>query len=98
LILEMSMHIHADFERMIASTVRLAIFDARQGNKKARRFLADAGLAQRAGILVIHPILEEAEQTEVSISEIIDSDYQDYVSPKLAESQHVPSSRLTEIV
>ncbi len=34
----------------------------------------------------------------LSISEIIDSDYQDYVSPKLAESQHVPSSGLTEIV
>ena len=64
MILEMSMHIHADFERMIASAVRLAIFDARQGNKKARRFLADAGLAERAGILDIHPILEEAEQTE----------------------------------
>ena len=55
------MHPHADFERMIASTVRLAIFDARQGNKTARRWLHTAGLAERAGILDIPPILEEKE-------------------------------------
>jgi hypothetical protein len=34
----------------------------------------------------------------VSISEIIGSDYQDYVSPNLAESQRVSSSDLAEIV
>jgi hypothetical protein len=45
------------------------------------------------------PRLRAALCTEtLSISEIIDPDYQDYVSPKLAESQRVLSSGLTEIV
>jgi hypothetical protein len=51
------LHPNADFERMIASAVRLAIFDARQGSRPAKRFLHDAGLAERAGIMDGPPLL-----------------------------------------
>ena len=51
------MHPNADFERLVASTVRLAIFDARQGSRPAKRWLHEAGLAEKAGILDGPPIL-----------------------------------------
>jgi hypothetical protein len=51
------MHPNADFERLVASTVRLAIFDARQGSRPAKRWLHEAGLAGRAGIMDDPPIL-----------------------------------------
>jgi hypothetical protein len=51
------MHPNADFERLVASTVRLAIFDARQGSRPAKRWLHEAGLAEKAGIMDGPPIL-----------------------------------------
>src|SRR6266540_4197045 len=56
------MHPYADFERMMAGIVRVAIFDARQGNKTARRWLHSAGLAERAGITDLPPVLETPEE------------------------------------
>src|SRR5438094_542778 len=44
------MHEHADFIGLMAGTVRVAIFDARNGNRTAARWLVTAGLAERAGI------------------------------------------------
>ncbi len=55
------MHRDADFERMMAAIVRVAIFDARQGNKTAKRWLHSAGLAERAGISDLPRILDEPE-------------------------------------
>ena len=61
MILEESMHPHADIERMIVGVVRVAIFDARQGNQTARRWLYSAGLAERAGITDLPKVLDEPE-------------------------------------
>ncbi len=55
------MHPHADIERMIVGVVRVAIFDARQGNQTARRWLYSAGLAERAGITDLPKVLDEPE-------------------------------------
>jgi len=56
------MHPHADFERMMAGIVRVAIFDARQGNQTAKRWLHSAGLAERAGITDVPKILDEPDR------------------------------------
>jgi hypothetical protein len=61
------MHPHADFERMMAGIVRVAIFDARQGNKTARRWLHSAGLAERAGITDLPKVLDEPERIAVDL-------------------------------
>jgi len=56
------MHPNADFERMIASAVRLAIFDARQGSRPAQRWLHETGLAARAGLMDGPPLLTDTEE------------------------------------
>lgn len=58
------MHEHADFIGLLASAVRVAIFDARQGNRTAARWLVTAGLAERAGIALPPPALDTPDQDE----------------------------------
>jgi hypothetical protein len=65
------MHPHADFERMMAGIVRVAIFDARQGNQTARRWLHSAGLAERAGITNLPKVLDEPERAAAESAPVL---------------------------
>ncbi len=58
------MHEHADVIGLVAGTVRVAIADARQGNRTAARWLVTAGLAERAGIAVPPMLLDEPEAAD----------------------------------
>ena len=55
------MHKHADFIGLVASVVRLAIYDARNDSRTAARWLFSAGLAERAGIALPPQLLDELE-------------------------------------
>ena len=66
------MHEHADFIGLMASVVRVAIFDARtNNNKSAARWLFTAGLAERAGIALPPMLLDEQEPLERELSPLL---------------------------
>jgi len=58
------MHEHADFIGLMAGAVRVAIFDARNGNRTAARWLVTAGLAERAGIALPPQVLDDSEELD----------------------------------
>jgi len=68
------MHPYADIERMIVGIVRVAIFDARQGNQTAKRWLYSAGLAERAGITDLPKVLDEPEHVGMEPSSLLAQD------------------------
>src|SRR5215212_153114 len=68
------MHPYADIERMMAGIVRVAIFDARQDNQTARRWLHSAGLAERAGITNLPKVLDEPEHVGMEPSSLLAQD------------------------